>query len=142
MGGYRFHEHTADIIVEAWGNTLEEMFEEAAKGVSEVMTDIRKVEPKIKKQIVVTGMDLQNLLLRWLEELLILHDSEGLVFSEFHVKKIEEKNEEYKLEAIVGGEKFDKNKHESRTHVKAITYAQMEIKKEKDAWRAFFTLDI
>ncbi|MEM4679195.1 MAG: archease, partial [Candidatus Jordarchaeales archaeon] len=85
MGQFRFLEHTADVKIEAEGKTLEEAFEEAARGLYELMTDISKVTPVVEKKIEVEGSDLENLLYNWLEEFIYLTDSERLVFSDFKV---------------------------------------------------------
>ena len=74
-----------------------------------------------------------------MNELLIFVDSENLAFSEFEVKVDEEK---LKLEAICKGEEIKREKHETRTHVKACTYHQMEIKKKNKIWKAKVILDI
>ena len=140
--GFKFIEHTADIIIEAWGETLERAFEDAARATFEVMTDTKSIEPRVERRVEVEGFDLENLLLRWIEELLILFDSESLLLGEFRVDEIAKSQDGYKLKATVKGEKFNPEKHESRTHVKAITYAQMKIWKDNNTWHVRFTLDI
>uniref|UniRef100_A0A7J3ZJ10 Protein archease n=1 Tax=Fervidicoccus fontis TaxID=683846 RepID=A0A7J3ZJ10_9CREN len=140
--GFKFIEHTADVVIEAWGETLERAFENAARATFEVMTDTSRVEPRVGREIEVEGFDLENLLLRWIEELLLLFDSENLLLGEFKVERIAETQEGYRLNATVRGERFNSEKHESRTHVKAVTYAQMKIWKENYTWRVRFTLDI
>ena len=107
------------------------------------MTDTRKIEPKIRRDIKDKGFDLENLLYRWIEDLLIYYDSENLVFGKFRVNSIKKvSDEEYIIEANAWGEEFDENKHERRTIVKAITYAQMKIEKINGVWRATFVVDI
>jgi SHS2 domain-containing protein len=140
--GYTHMEHTADEIVVATGRTLEEAFENAAIGVYEVITDTSKVKPARRVDVRVRGDDLENLLYRWIEELLIITDSEGLVFSIARVCRIQKENDGYSLDGAVWGEPFDPERHEHRTIVKAMTYAQMEIRKEGDCWRLQFVVDI
>lgn len=142
MGQFRFLEHTADVKIEAEGKTLEEAFEEAAKGLYELMTDTSKITPVVEKKIEVEGSDLENLLYNWLEEFIYLTDSEQLVFSEFKVRKITREDGRYRLVATAKGEKFNPNKHESKTCVKAATYHEMEIDIKKDKARLVFVLDI
>ncbi len=142
MERFRFLEHTADVLIEAYGSTLEEAFENAAIAVFEVITDTSKVEPREERVVSTEGTDLENLLYRWIEELLILHDSEGLVVSRAKVLSIEEAGDGYRLEARVWGEPFDESRHEHRTIVKAMTYAQLSIRKEGDRWVVRFVVDI
>ncbi len=140
-GGFELLSHTADVLVRAWGDTLEEAFSYAAMGMFEVMTDISKVEPVQEKELSVKGFDLKNLLYNWLEELIILFDVEQLLVSQAKVIEIV-KGEDLLLRAIVKGEKYDPNKHESKVLVKAATYHMMEIKKEKNRYVLQFVVDI
>ncbi len=147
--GYSHAPHTADELVIARGRSLGEAFEQAAVGVYEVMTDTSRVEPREEVRVSVEGFDLENLLYRWIEELLIVTDARGLVFSRFRVERIEERlvdpetrERSYFLEGVAMGEPFDMERHEHRTIVKAMTYAQMEIRKEEGCWRLQFVVDI
>lgn len=141
--GFTHGEHTADVLVIAKGRTLEELFEQSALAVYEIITNTSRVKPKVKVEVQESGIDLYNLLYRWIEALLFYTDSEGLVFSLFRVCRIWENGNEWKLQATVWGERFDLERHEHRTIVKAMTYAQMEIKQLEDAcWGATFVPDI
>jgi len=141
--GFRFLEHTADVLVEVWGSKLEELFEEAAKAMFEIITDTSKVSPLMCRKIETEGFDLENALYRWLEELLIIHDSENFVFSKFKVYELEKLEEErYVIRGEACGEQFNIDKHEPRTVVKAVTYAQMQIKRENNIWKATIVFDI
>jgi len=140
---YEFKEHTADVLIVAYGESLEQLFENAAEAVFEVMTDTRKIDPQISKVIKDEGFDLENLLYRWLEDLLVYYDAENIVFGKFKVKSITKINDEkYIIDAIAWGEEFNEVKHERRTIVKAITYAQMKIEKINSVWKATFVVDI
>jgi len=144
-GGFEFLEHTADVYIKAWGDSLEEAFEWAAIAMFEVMTDINKVEPKEKHQISVKAEDLLALLYEWLEELLFIFGSKGIVFSKFKVHNITQtENDMYMLIGKAWGEPFNVKKHDQRTEVKAVTYSLMEINKSKDLnqWVIKFVLDI
>ncbi|QGR18948.1 archease [Stygiolobus azoricus] len=136
---YEFFDHTADIGIKAYGRDLNEAFENAALAVFEVMTDTSKVEPKESREIEINGMDLENLLYRWIESLLVYYDSELLLFGKFKVK-IDLEN--LRLNAIAWGEKFNPDKHERRTVVKAMTYHEMSIVKTNNGYELTFVVDI
>ncbi|MEM5782219.1 MAG: archease, partial [Candidatus Aenigmatarchaeota archaeon] len=97
-----------------------------------------QVKPEIKREIKVSGEDLESLMFNWLNYLLIYVDSENIAFSKFKVK-IDEKK--FNLDAICEGEVIDKNKHETRTAVKAATMHKLEIRKN-DYWKARVIVDI
>ncbi|MHA1617153.1 MAG: archease [Candidatus Njordarchaeales archaeon] len=119
-------EHTADVAFEAYGSDLNEAFVNAAKAMFNVMTDISKVNPKEKREIIVRDEDLKGLLKKWLEELLFLFDAEGIIFSEFNVT-IKREDDEWVLQGEAYGEPFDPEKHPSHLEVKAVSYHMMEI---------------
>ena len=141
-GGFRFLEHTADAYVEASGYSIEEAFEWMAKAMFEVITDTSKVEPKVKVSFSGRGIDLEGVLYRWLEDLLIAHDADGMLFSRFKVHRVWKDGEEYAYRADAWGERADPKKHEFRTEIKAVTYSLMEIKKEGECWIARVVFDL
>ena len=46
------------------------------------------------------------------------------------------------LRAILEGEKFNKDKHQVKLYLKAVTYHQLEIKQTKDRWEAKVFFDV
>ena len=128
----------ADVAFLAYGKDLNELFSNAALAMFEVMINTSQVKPKIEKKINVKGNDLQSLMFNWLNKLLVFVDSENLVFSKFKTK-VDGKN--FILRATCKGEKIDSKRHETRTAVKACTYHEMKIEKNK-IWKSQVILDI
>ena len=138
---YRFLEHTSDAYVEAEGDTLEEAFVEAARGMFDVITDPSTIEICVKRDITVEAEDLESLLYSWLEELLLLFDIEGLVINDFSII-IEKRSGGYILQGEVRGESFNPSKHPPETDVKAVTYHGMSIKKTNNKYVVRVLFDI
>ncbi|ABU81196.1 archease [Ignicoccus hospitalis] len=138
---FEYLPHTADIIVVGYGETLEEAFANAAKGVFNIITDVKKVEPKECREVIDEADDLEQALYKWIDDLLLYFDAEGMVFSKFELELKEEEGK-VKIHGKACGEKFDPSKHEYGTIVKAMTYAEMEIKKEGECWKVKFVVDI
>ena len=126
---FEFFEVTADVGYKAYGETLEEAFENAALAMFEVITDTSKIEPEIERKIEVESEDEYALLYDWLSEFLFMLDVDYLVFSKFEVK-IEKKEEGFSLKGTAWGEEFDPEIHESRAEVKAVTYHLMDVKQD------------
>lgn len=139
---YKFLEHTTDAFIEAYGETLEELFENAALAMFDVMVNVSKIEPKIERKARSLGFDLESLLYNWLEDWLFYYSTEFLVFNKFKIHKFKKINDEYIIEASGWGEPFNHNKHEPKVEVKAATYNQMFIGKVNNKWIARFVLDI
>ena len=61
---YKFLEDVAiaDIAFDAYGNNLNELFENSALALFDTMCNLRKVKPKIKKTIELKNNNVQDLL--------------------------------------------------------------------------------
>jgi len=135
---------TADMAFEAFGATLNELFENCALAMEEVMTDTSNVNPEREVSINIKARDLQSLLFDFLSELIYYKDTEGLVFSKF-VVEITKGKDVYSLKGKAFGEKWRRTKHEIRTEVKAVTYNQMiieQLHENGEKWHAQVVLDV
>ncbi|MEM3711986.1 MAG: archease [Thermoproteota archaeon] len=140
-GKYDYPDHTSDIYVQAYGRDLEEAFENAALGLTGVITDVSLIRPEQVVEETVEAEDVQMLLYKWLEAILVRLDAEQMVFSEFDVK-IEKGEDRYILKALMKGERFKPGHHTSGTHVKAVTLHDMEIEESPGKARVKVLLDI
>jgi SHS2 domain-containing protein len=140
--GFRFHEHTADITLECWAPTLNQAFEEAALGTFEVILDTSSVEPLHSIDITVSGIDLKELLVEWVGRLIALIDIESSFYSKFEVESITQEANGCKLKGKVWGEPINLEKHDTRTEVKAMTYADLKFIEEPNKKTLWFTLDL
>lgn len=123
---FEFFDVTADAGFWAYGSTLEESYENAGLAMFEIMTDTAQVSPVVKKEFTIKSEDKVSLLYDWLEELLFLHDVEFILFSKFKVS-ITPLEEGYKLKAEVWGDEINREIHEQRNEVKAVTFHLMEV---------------
>jgi SHS2 domain-containing protein len=136
---YKFLEHTADVMFEAYGSSLNELFENCALATEETMINLQKVKPKVRKIINLKDKEIENLLFNFLSELIYYKDAQLLVFSKFKISI--KKGKIFVLEAIIDGEKLNAY-HEEKVDVKAVTYHKFEVKKIKDTYVAKIILDI
>lgn len=120
--------HTADGKFRAFGRTREEQFCNAVLAMFSFMFDIKKVEPKIKKEIIAKGKDEKALLYRWLEEFLILLDTDAFIPCKCGKIKISKTADGFEIKGSMLGNRVGKHKHIGS--VKAVTYSEMEIKKD------------
>jgi SHS2 domain-containing protein len=136
---YKFLNHTADAKFQANGKTIEECFLNSAYALKELMIGDTKVKNIIQKDILIKAKNKEALLYSFLEEFLFLLDAEKFIFSD--IKKIKiSKKKEYELKAMIYGDESINYKFSNS--VKAITYNEMIIKKEKNIWIAKVVLDL
>jgi SHS2 domain-containing protein len=127
---YREIEHTADVGVELTAPDLPSAFERAAAAMFDLVCDIGSVGDSWRGTVRVSGLDLQNLMVRWLAELLFLSESEGVLLSQFTVERLDG----LALEASVAGERFDRARHAVRVEIKAPTYHGLRIEQADGGW--------
>jgi SHS2 domain-containing protein len=139
-GGYRFLDHMTDAVIEAYGQTLEEAFENAAKGVNDTMVDLKTIKPRKEIKISAKGHDLHSLLFDWLDKVMLLMVADGIVMSEFSVRINQDNG--YSLMGVARGEKLDLDRHRYKVEIKAVTYHEMAVEQEKGKATVRFLLDL
>ena len=130
-----------DAIIEAYGSTLDEAFENSAKGLVNTMFNIKEITPDKEYEIIAKGHDIESLLYDWLEKVMLRILIDNIVLSDFKVK-ISESNGNYFLKGIVKGEVLDLQKHHYKVEIKAVTYHEMEIKQKGNIITTRFLLDL
>jgi SHS2 domain-containing protein len=134
-------EHTADILFQAEASTLGELFQECAMAVEESQLELNNVSQEEVREINDKNKNVEYLLFDFLGELLVIKDSEQLIFSKFEIK-VEKIDENYVMDCKAFGEKINPQKHEQKVDVKAITMHLFEVKKEEGKWNAQVLIDI
>lgn len=129
MKNYEIIDHTADIGIKAYGKTLAEAFENAAKAMFDIITDKSEIESVGQYDIKLEAPSLEQLLVDWLSELLYLNSAYNLVFGFFKIIELNEKKPS--LYAHVFGEKLNLSKHKIGTEIKAVTYHMLKVKNKK-----------
>lgn len=125
MDKFSIIDHTADIGIIAYGESLEELFTNAAYGMLTLITDLEKIEPKIEEEISLTSFDLETLLVKFLNELLYIFEVKKIVFKEFLINSISEHN----LRAQCKGDIVEDSV--IFREIKAATYHLLKIKHNK-----------
>jgi SHS2 domain-containing protein len=142
MSGYRMLEHMTDAEIEAYGETLEQAFENSALALENTMVDVSSIKKLKREKIAVKGEDLESLLYSWLEALVNRQDIDGMLYSEAKCTISRTGEKKYRLQAIVAGEKFDPKIHEQKTAIKAPTYHDMKIEQRQGSVTIRFLLDL
>jgi SHS2 domain-containing protein len=132
-------EHTADVGIKAYGETITEAFENAALGMFNIITDPAKVGLQQDFEVMIEGEDLKTLLHEWLSQLLILSQVNGMLFSGF---RVEMKPLQYGM-GLTGwaiGEPADPGKHVYKTEIKAVTHHMLEVRERPPMVKVLFDI--
>jgi len=126
MGGYQYLEHTADVGLRAWGDSLAEALAQGALGLFELTADTVAVRPDVDVLIECRAMDEAALFVGLLNELLAQRDIMGMFFSQFTIGDLHEDGGDYFLRGTARGEPMDMRRHRPRAEVKAATYGGLQ----------------
>ncbi|HDN97651.1 MAG TPA: archease [bacterium] len=126
MKKFEFISHTADVGVKVYGETIEELFENSGKALFEIMAPVCE-DVKVKEKVSVEGESYEELLVKFLNELIYLSEKKSLKGEEFKIK-IERKNNSLRLDGEVSGRKIKGVERE----VKAATYHNLKIEKDRE----------
>ena len=135
---YELINHTADMGIKVWGESLQNLFTNAAYSMFDIMGELDKVKERNLIKIEIGPEELEELLADWLRNLLCRFNGEGYLLREFQIEEISKKG----LKAKVKGEKLDLSRHTLKTEIKAITYHGLEVKKTSQGWEAQVIFDV
>jgi len=135
---FEVFEHTADVGIVARGADLRELFANAAQGMFSLMADLSGVEGREQRSIEVEARDREGLLVSWLTELLYYLDAQEMLFRRFEIDELSDT----RLQGRAFGERIDRERHDLRLGVKAVTRHMLEIAPENGGYRATVLLDI
>lgn len=135
---YQTFEHTADVGIQAWGDSLAELFEAMALGLSEVVCVREGVLARQARPLELHAEDVEALAVDFLSAVLNLMQAEHFLVREVAVGRIDE----HAVAAELCGETYDPARHEILTEVKAVTYHQLRVVNEGGRWVGRVILDL
>ncbi|MBM3128618.1 MAG: archease [Chloroflexi bacterium] len=133
----RFEEipHTADWSFRAFGRDARELFENAAHALFALEgARARDDANEITRDIRVTALDYESLLVTWLTELLWLQESHREMYRRFNITTLAPTE----LRAQVFGAPFI----ELGKIIKAVTYHNLAITQTAQGWEAVVVVDV
>ena len=133
-------EHKADIGVRGKGKSVSEAFSECAKAMFSVIANIGAFEGKEADELKMEAENLEELLVKFLSELLYLQDTKKKIYNKFNLY-ITEDGGEWKLKGKAFGEKIEA-KHCLKGEVKAATWHQLKVEEEGGQWLAQCVVDV
>jgi SHS2 domain-containing protein len=131
--GYRAVPHTADLAIEASGDSLADLFRWLALGLGFLVAGKSRENVEISYKISIEAQDREALLVRFLNRLIYLFDTTGFVTS--------------LVDVAIDGSRLQGNvsgfclKQPARHCVKAATYHGLEIADDGGVFRATVIFD-
>lgn len=133
MSNYKILPHPADIKVQAFGKTKEELFVNAMRGMNEILKPERKAQ-SAKRKISVKSLDLNALLVDFLSEVLYLVQTNKEVYSDVKFAKFSDTE--------LAGELTGAKVESFGEDIKAVTYHGLKIEQKNGLYQATVLFDI
>jgi protein archease len=154
-------EHTADIGLRARGQTLEELFENAAWGLAEILDVARRAQaneaavdagtparsPSARSRgapagyappwpITLAATDVEALLVDWMNELILLTEEGKACLAGVRVDEVEEDGLRARVDLV------ECDQVPEGTELKAATYHQLAVRQSDGGWEATVYFDV
>ncbi len=137
MKPYTFISHTADIGIKVKGRTIKELFKNSAFALFDIIADLNHIKAEEDFKLNLASENPEELLHDWLKELLFQCNVNLFVFKRFNISKLSDTA----IESIATGEHIT-SKDILKTEIKAVTYHNLAIKKEKGIWKTAIIFDV
>lgn len=139
MDGQRYEElsHTADISVRVYGRTLNELYENAAYAMFQLISGraLERVPADTEETLTVESFDPESLMVDWLTGLLLWFEANRKMITRTQVERITDN--ELRARFRAGTAPF-----EPYEDIKAVTYHDLSIEQVNDTWQATIVFDV
>jgi SHS2 domain-containing protein len=133
ISGFRERSHTADWELEVWGSDLPALFEQAARGMYALAGVRIQAGPPTTRRLELDALDVESLLVRFLEEILYLQNMEHLAFDFFDIQV-----DGFVLRAELSGALMTSLDKE----IKAVTYHKLSIHPTRRGLETRIVMDV
>jgi SHS2 domain-containing protein len=144
--GYQQIEHTADLALELWAATEEELLRVAARAIVDLLTGApegaspasAQASVGASRHIDIDAVDAEDRLVQWINEVIVAAVTDGFLITDADIEL-----QENRLSAEVRGQ--DSAGDRIVTELKSATYHDLEVKSpdhEDQGWRARVVIDV
>lgn len=130
--------HTADVGVEATGETLGALFAAIADGLTAAMSEEIPEEGGERFEIELAAESIDGLLYDYLDQLIYERDAKEVLPVD-HEATVREDDDALAIEASYRGVPFDTV---VARDVKAVTYSEMIVEQRDDGWYGYVVFDV
>jgi SHS2 domain-containing protein len=133
---YKYIEHTADLGIEVFGSTFEDLLINIGMAIFEtqVTGDI-----KVQREITIEAKaeTIEDLLIDWCRELLYHFSVQGFIPKEYKLTL-----HNISLTARLSGDVYDPQRHKTKLEIKNPTYHNLSITKTDTGYQAIIIFDV
>ena len=135
---YEQFDHDADIGLTVRGGTLQALFENAARGMIDVLLEPGRVRSRRVIDVSAEGDDPEMLLVAWLGEIQYCFEVDHFAPAQVHVDALGEGH----VSGRLAGDEFDEARHRVRNPIKAVTYHNLKIEQGDEGFQVSIVFDV
>lgn len=137
-GEFELKAHTADVAVEATGDTLDAVFGAVADGLAAAMLEDVPADVGERFELSVSAERREALLFDYLDRLIYERDVRGVLPVE-NEASVAETDGKWVVEGSARGVPLE---DVAAREVKAVTYSEMELQETPHGWSAYVVFDV
>jgi len=131
--GFQEVEHAADWALRVWAPQMSSLLEQAARGML-TLAGVKVADgPVCEREIEISYLDREQLLVKFLSEILFFIEQENLAFSEYHLSLDQDR-----LKARLRGYPV----RSLEKAIKAVTYHNLEVRQTERGVEAYIVFDV
>ncbi|MCX7941347.1 MAG: archease [Endomicrobia bacterium] len=139
---FDFIEHTADVGIVVYAKTYNQLFENAAYGMYNIICEnFTKIADEKKYDAKISEIDLETLLVSFLNDLLYQTFVNKVIFCKFRIEELVCNEGSYNINFAAYGEDYNVNKHGRLLELKAATFHGLKIEKSFDTYTVTIIFD-
>ncbi|MBI2567600.1 MAG: archease [Candidatus Schekmanbacteria bacterium] len=133
----------ADVAIEAWAETLEDLFRDNADAMLlEMVENLDTIAPGETRQVTAAAPAVDRLLHDFLQEIIFFKDAECKFFRPGQLRIAQGGGGEWSLDGTLTGEPIDHTRHAVGIDVKAVTMHRLTVERAGQGWKSLVILDI
>lgn len=126
--------HTADMMLEITAPTWPALLTEAAAALSNHLGEIDPTAPREMREVSLTALDREELLVRWLTMAIVWYETDGVLVADAVVHEASATQLTARVSVAPPGRLTG--------HVKAATYHDLAVVESDAGWRVRIVLDL
>ena len=136
--GHSTFDHTGDLGLEVWAPRAARLYELTAEVLMALVADAHGAAPELERAVRITGDDPADLLVHWLNTVLLESELAKAVWTRAEVRVLTPTV----LEATLRGSRFDPGRQTFLREVKAVSHHGLVLELNEPACRCRLVLDL
>ncbi|MBI4226188.1 archease [Candidatus Roizmanbacteria bacterium] len=134
------NQNIADIMIEVYGKNEADLFGNILEAFTDIITKVNKIKEKKEIAIKITGKNLPDLIINFINQLIYLKDTALMVFKNGKFK-FTFTEDGYSLYSVLSGQEIAKNLP-IRIDIKALALHKFKVQKIHNKYKVSLVFDI